>query len=97
MIHYYFLSRVLVNVIQLLYILSETVDKPTIHDFCEHTHTYLLMGISVHYKTCITEAIPSCYFFNLVFALNFSKYKNSLQIKNACGGRIRINPYENNL
>ena len=34
-------TGVFVNVIHLLYILSETVGEPTaIHDFCEHTYAH---------------------------------------------------------
>ena len=33
-------TGVFVNVIHLLYILSETVGEPTIHDCCEHTYAH---------------------------------------------------------
>ena len=33
-------SRRNVNVNHILYILSETVGEPTIHDFCEHTYAH---------------------------------------------------------
>ena len=33
-------TGVFVNVIHLLYILSEIVGEPTIHEFCEHTYAH---------------------------------------------------------
>ena len=33
-------TGVFVSVIHLLYILSETVGEPTIHDFCAHTYVH---------------------------------------------------------
>ena len=56
MINYYFLARVFVNVIYLLYILSEAVGKPIIHDFCEHTYANQWDFI---YKIDIAETMQS--------------------------------------